>query len=70
MPITPALAVSAGALERIVATLRDLEARSGPFTLSEARQALATTRKYAVPLMETLDARGLTIRRGDRRSFR
>jgi selenocysteine-specific elongation factor len=31
-----------------------------PFTLSEARQALATTRRIAVPLMEYLDRVGVT----------
>jgi selenocysteine-specific elongation factor len=33
-----------------------------PFTLSEARQALGTTRRVAVPLLEHLDALGLTVR--------
>jgi selenocysteine-specific elongation factor len=36
-----------------------------PFTLSQARQALGTTRRVAVPLLELLDARGLTRRRPD-----
>jgi selenocysteine-specific elongation factor len=33
-----------------------------PFTLSQARQALGTTRRVAVPLLELLDRRGLTRR--------
>jgi selenocysteine-specific elongation factor len=33
-----------------------------PFTLSEARQALHTTRRIAVPLLEHLDAIGRTVR--------
>jgi selenocysteine-specific elongation factor len=33
-----------------------------PFTLSAARQALGTTRRVAVPLLEHLDTRGLTRR--------
>lgn len=33
-----------------------------PFTLSEARVALGTTRRVAVPLLEHLDARGWTRR--------
>ncbi|MEV7793443.1 SelB C-terminal domain-containing protein [Streptomyces sp. NPDC087512] len=36
-----------------------------PFTLSEARRALDTTRRTAVPLLEHLDARGLTERLDD-----
>jgi selenocysteine-specific elongation factor len=38
-----------------------------PFTLSEARQALGTTRRVAVPLLEFLDRRGLTRRLPDDR---
>ncbi|MCY1138355.1 selenocysteine-specific translation elongation factor [Actinoplanes sp. Pm04-4] len=38
-----------------------------PFTLSEARQALNTTRRVAVPLLELLDSRGLTHRLPDDR---
>ena len=33
-----------------------------PFTLSDARQALHTTRRVAVPLFEHLDALGITVR--------
>jgi selenocysteine-specific elongation factor len=38
-----------------------------PFTLSEARQALGTTRRVAVPLLELLDRRRLTRRLPDDR---
>src|SRR5699024_6941167 len=37
----------------------------GEFTLSEARKALATTRRVAVPLLEYMDAHGLTKRTSD-----
>jgi selenocysteine-specific elongation factor len=43
---------------RVLATLPQ------PFTVSEARRALGTSRRVAVPLLEHLDRRGLT-RRGD-----
>ncbi|MEN3362336.1 MAG: selenocysteine-specific elongation factor [Mycobacteriales bacterium] len=73
-----AAAVRAGALLRVAAgiyllpgaeaaataALRDLPQ---PFTLSEARQALRTTRRVAVPLLELLDARGVTERLPDSR---
>ena len=36
-----------------------------PFTVSEARRALDTTRRVAVPLLEQLDARRVTRRGGD-----
>ncbi len=48
-----------GAPEHAVSVLARLEQ---PFTLSQARQALDTTRRVAVPLLEHLDSRGLTRR--------
>jgi selenocysteine-specific elongation factor len=36
-----------------------------PFTLSQARQAWGTSRRVAVPLMEWLDAQGVTVRQPD-----
>ncbi len=73
-----AAAVTAGSLLRIaegivllpgaeadaVAVLRALPQ---PFTLSEARRALDTTRRVAVPLLEYLDARGRTERVDEQR---
>ncbi|GGZ67952.1 SelB C-terminal domain-containing protein [Streptomyces echinoruber] len=53
-----------GADARAAAVLRRLPQ---PFTLSEARRALDTTRRVAVPLLEFLDARGYTERVDDRR---
>jgi selenocysteine-specific elongation factor len=50
------------------------EARTGDlpggFTVSEARQALGTTRRWALPLLSLLDDAGLTVRQGDRRRLR
>ncbi|MCR9126909.1 MAG: SelB C-terminal domain-containing protein [Rhodobacteraceae bacterium] len=48
-------------------TLRTAFAR--PFTTGEARGALATTRRVIVPVLEHLDARGLTERSGDLRRW-
>ena len=42
--------------------MRVLSSLGQPFTLSAARQALGTTRRVAVPLLEHLDARGWTRR--------
>ncbi len=50
LPSAPALA------------MRELARLPQPFTLSEARQALGTTRRVAVPLLEHLDRRGWTRR--------
>lgn len=46
-----------GAEEHAITRLRELPS---PFTLGQARQALDTTRRVAVPLMELLARRGIT----------
>jgi len=53
-----------GAVERATAVLDRL---TQPFTVSEARQALGTTRRVAVPLLELLDRRAATERLPDDR---
>jgi selenocysteine-specific elongation factor len=53
-----------GAPDEAIAVLARLPQ---PFTLSDARQALATTRRVAVPLLEMLDRRGATRRLPDDR---
>jgi selenocysteine-specific elongation factor len=69
-------AVRAGELLRVVdgiyllpgadtAAVRRLAELPEPFTMSQARQALATTRRIAVPLLELLDLKGLTERLDD-----
>jgi selenocysteine-specific elongation factor len=52
-------------IERQVA---DIVGRS-PATVSQLREAIGTTRKYAVPLLEKLDATGVTRRKGDVREL-
>ena len=42
--------------------MRVLSGLPQPFTTSEARQALGTTRRVAIPLLEHLDRRGWTVR--------
>ena len=44
---------------------RDLIEQKGPATVAQLRDLLGTTRKYAVPLCEWLDASAITVRRGD-----
>lgn len=44
-----------------------LDDRPEGVTVSEIRRALATTRKFVIPLLAELDATGLTRRTGDRR---
>lgn len=44
--------------------------RNGSMTMAQFRDLLGTSRKYAVPLLEWLDARGITVRSGDVRMLR
>ncbi len=44
------------------AAMQRLRPLAQPFTTSQARQALGTTRRVAIPLLEYLDAHGLTER--------
>jgi selenocysteine-specific elongation factor len=53
-----------GAADAAVAVLAGLPQ---PFTLGDARRALGTTRRVAVPLLELLDRQGATRRLGDDR---
>jgi selenocysteine-specific elongation factor len=46
------------------------EAGAGGVTVSAFRERLSTSRKYALPLLEHLDQRGITRRRGDVRVVR
>ena len=41
-----------------------------PFTASQAREALGTTRKFLIPLMEFFDQTGVTTRQGELRKLR
>jgi len=66
--LAPDLVVAPDALERAAAAVRALPQ---PFTASQARQALGTTRRVALPLLERLDATGMTVRLdGSRRTVR
>ncbi|MDQ3983000.1 MAG: SelB C-terminal domain-containing protein, partial [Actinomycetota bacterium] len=56
-------AQAAAAKEKVKARIEE----SGGATVAEIRDLLGTTRKYAVPLCEWLDAEGTTRRRGDLR---
>ncbi|GID29563.1 selenocysteine-specific translation elongation factor [Paractinoplanes brasiliensis] len=62
--LAPQVVLAAGSVE---AAGEALAALPQPFTLSEARRALDTTRRVAVPLLELLDRRNLTERLPDDR---
>jgi selenocysteine-specific elongation factor len=66
--IGPDLVMTPSMVERAVRFIRD----AGPAgrTVSAVREALGTSRKYTVPLLEHLDAKGVTRRVGDVRVAR
>jgi selenocysteine-specific elongation factor len=63
--IAPRIVVSPGLVERAVRLVAEHAAEG--VTVSALREALGTTRKYAVPLLEHLDRTGATRRVGDLR---
>lgn len=62
--VDPRVVLLPGADERAVAVLGGL---TQPFTTSEARRALGTSRRVALPLLAHLDATGRTVRLADDR---
>jgi selenocysteine-specific elongation factor len=63
------LVVTPGFLARAEEVVRAEAGAPGGVTVSRFREALGTTRKYAVPLLEHFDRQGLTRRQGDVRTL-
>lgn len=66
--ISPELVVTTSLAERAEAVVRD--AGDAGITVSAFREAMGTTRKYAVPMLEWMDRRGITRREADVRIAR
>jgi selenocysteine-specific elongation factor len=56
--------------ESMKSRVTEFIAENGPATVSELRQALGSSRRIMVPLLEKLDRDGVTRRVGDKRSLR
>jgi selenocysteine-specific elongation factor len=56
--------------ERMKSEVTEFISKNGPATVSELRQALGSSRRIMVPLLERLDRDGITRRVGDKRSLR
>ncbi len=65
MRVGPDLVFTPALIERAEAIVA--AAGSSGITVSAFREALGTSRKYAVPLLEWFDQRGVTRREGDLR---
>jgi selenocysteine-specific elongation factor len=57
-------------LERMKLRIADFISKNGPATVGELRQALGSSRRIMVPLLEKLDREGFTWRVGDKRTLR
>jgi selenocysteine-specific elongation factor len=64
------LVMSGQAVADAADTIRTFIREHGPATVSELRQALSTSRRIVVPLLEYLDRTFVTLRQGDRRTLR
>ena len=53
--------------ERMKSQVAEFISNNGPATVSELRQALGSSRRVMVPLLERLDRDGVTRRVGDKR---
>jgi selenocysteine-specific elongation factor len=65
--VGPAGYLGRSTLEQAVETLRRSFPTGRPFAVTEAKEALGTTRRTAIPLLEHLDRTGVTVRLGDLR---
>ncbi|MFN9230644.1 MAG: selenocysteine-specific translation elongation factor [Planctomycetota bacterium] len=68
--INPELFLHRETMEAIKAKLEPEFHRRGSLTVSEIRELLETSRKYAVPLCEYFDSSGYTVREGDTRRLK
>jgi selenocysteine-specific elongation factor len=67
VPIAPGGYLGRSTLEEAVATLRRRFPGGRRFAATEAKEALGTTRRTVIPLLEHLDRTGVTVRQGDLR---
>jgi selenocysteine-specific elongation factor len=56
--------------ERMKSQVTEFISKNGPATVSQLRQALGSSRRVMLPLLERLDREGFTRRMGDKRSLR
>lgn len=67
--ISQDIVITPGLLARAETLVRERGAAPG-LTVSSFREALGTSRKYALPILEYFDAKGITRRQGDLRVLR
>jgi selenocysteine-specific elongation factor len=70
LEINAEVVMSAESVRRATELIRQFIGAHGPATVGELRQALGSSRRVVVPLLERLDRDGVTLRQGDKRSLR
>lgn len=68
--LDPKTVISAEGYRMIRSGVQDCLRRQGKATASELREFTVTSRRILMPLLERLDAEGLTVRKGDVRELR
>jgi selenocysteine-specific elongation factor len=68
--IAPDVILLRESFERMTSQIADFISRNGPATVSQLRQALGSSRRIMVPLLEKLDRDGVTRRAADKRWLR
>jgi len=68
--VSPEVVFRRADYEQMAAKVRETILKNGQITAAEARDLFGTSRKYALALLEHLDAIGVTIRDGDFRRLR
>ena len=68
--INAELVMSAQGVAHATEVVRTFIREHGPATVSDLRQALGTSRRVVVPLLEYLDRTFVTLRQGDKRALR
>ena len=68
--LNPDVFLLAETYDHAIARIREALARDGAINAAQARDLFGTTRKYALALLEHLDAVGITQRVGDARVLR
>jgi selenocysteine-specific elongation factor len=67
--VNESIYLSGAAYEKMMKTLKSFFAKKPELTVAEFRDLLNTSRKYALPFLEHLDAAKVTLRLGDVRKF-
>lgn len=67
--INDSMYIASSVYKKILESLRSFYSKKSEMTVSEFRDMLNTTRKYAMPIIEYLDSNNVTMRVGDVRKL-